>query len=188
MRATKTDKALEASDMSITHLKSLVHDIPDFPKPGIVFKDITPLVANPEGFSFAVALLADRLLAADADEILAIESRGFIFGAAVAAKLSIPLQLVRKPGKLPRQTVGQDYELEYGTDRVEVHSGVIDPNTRYAIVDDLIATGGTASATAQLVQKHGAEIACCAFVIELNFLQGRQRLNGCRIESLLHYD
>ena len=174
--------------MSINDLKRLIHDVPDFPKPGVVFKDITPLLADPEGFSYTVDLLADRLLAAGAQEILAIESRGFIFGAAVASKMSIPLQLVRKPGKLPRRTVGQDYALEYGTDRVEVHSNVIDRSTRYAIVDDLIATGGTAAATTQLVLQHGAEIACCAFVIELNFLQGREQLNGCRIESLIVYD
>jgi len=174
--------------MSINDLKRLIHDVPDFPKPGVVFKDITPLLADPEGFNYTVDLLADRLIATDTQEILAIESRGFIFGAAVAAKMSIPLQLVRKPGKLPRRTVGQDYALEYGTDRVEVHSNVIDTATRYAIVDDLIATGGTASATTQLVLQHGAQISCCAFVIELNFLQGREQLNGCKVESLLHYD
>jgi adenine phosphoribosyltransferase len=174
--------------MSIDDLKRLIHDVPDFPEPGVVFKDITPLLADPKGFSYTIDLLADRLVATGAQEILAIESRGFIFGAAVATKMSIPLQLVRKPGKLPRRTVGQDYALEYGTDRVEVHSNVIDRTTRYAIVDDLIATGGTAAATTKLVLQHGAEIACCAFVIELNFLQGRDQLNGCRVESLLHYD
>jgi adenine phosphoribosyltransferase len=174
--------------MSINDLKRLIHDVPDFPKPGIVFKDITPLLADPEGFGYTVDLLADRLVAAGAQEILAIESRGFIFGAAVAARLSIPLQLVRKPGKLPRRTVGQDYALEYGSDRVEVHQSVIKKGTRYAIVDDLIATGGTAAATTRLVLRHSAQIACCAFVIELNFLRGREQLNGCRVESLLHYD
>ena len=174
--------------MSIDDLKRLIHDVPDFPEPGVVFKDITPLLADPKGFGYTVDLLADRLVATGAQEILAIESRGFIFGAAIATKMSIPLQLVRKPGKLPRQTVGQDYALEYGSDRVEVHSNVIDRATRYAIVDDVIATGGTAAATTKLVLQHGAEIACCAFVIELNFLQGREQLNGCRVESLLHYD
>lgn len=173
--------------MSIDDLKRLIYDVHDFPKPGIIFKDITPLLADPAGFNYAIDLLTERLVAAGTDEILAIESRGFIFGAAVAAKLSMPLQLVRKPGKLPGQTVGQDYDLEYGTDRVEVHTSVINRDTRYAIVDDLIATGGTAAATVQLVQQHDANIACCAFVIELDFLQGRQRLNGCHVESLLNY-
>jgi len=174
--------------MSINDLKRLIHDVPDFPKPGVVFKDITPLLADPDGFIHSVDLLSERLIASGAQEILAIESRGFIFGAAVAAKMSIPLQLVRKPGKLPGQTIGQDYTLEYGMDRIEVHTNVIDRNTRYAIVDDLIATGGTASATARLVLQHGAQIACCAFVIELNFLKGREQLNGCRVESLLQYE
>ena len=174
--------------MNISDLKRLVHDVSDFPKPGVVFKDITPLLANPAGFNHAVDLLVDRLSSSGAQEILAIESRGFIFGAAAAAKMSMPLQLVRKPGKLPGHTVGQDYALEYGTDRVEIHSNLTDRAIRYGIVDDLIATGGTAAATVQLALQHGAEIACCAFVIELNFLRGREQLNGCRVESLLRYD
>jgi adenine phosphoribosyltransferase len=174
--------------MSTDDLKRLIKDVPDFPKPGIVFKDITPLLADPDGFKHTVQLLAEHLYVTGSEEILAIESRGFIFGAAVSALMSIPLQLVRKPGKLPRETIGLDYDLEYGTDRVEIHTSALVQGKHYGIVDDLIATGGTAAATVRLAQEHGAVIACCAFVIELNFLQGRQQLNGCRVESLLRYD
>jgi adenine phosphoribosyltransferase len=168
-------------------LKQFVRDIPDFPKPGIIFKDITPLLADPTAFNRAVSLFAERLDATGADEILAIESRGFIFGAAVAAKMAIPLQLVRKSGKLPGATVGMDYELEYGSDRVEIHSSVLRAGVRYGIVDDLIATGGTAAATVRLAHEYDAEVACCAFLIELSFLRGRDKLEGCRVESLLNY-
>lgn len=174
--------------MTLDDLKNLIRDVPDFPKPGIVFKDITPLIASPDAFNHAIELFSERLDAAGAEEILAIESRGFIFGAAVSARMAIPLQLVRKSGKLPSATVGMDYELEYGTDRVEIHTGVLQKGKRYAIVDDLIATGGTAAATLRLAREHGGEIACCSFLIELRFLDGRNRLHGCRIESLLTYD
>jgi adenine phosphoribosyltransferase len=174
--------------MTVDTLRALIRDVPDFPKPGIVFKDITPLLADPAGFNLCIDLLAQHLRDAAAEEILAIESRGFIFGAAVAARLSIPLQLVRKPGKLPGTTLGLDYELEYGTDRIEIHQGALHQNRRYAIVDDLIATGGTAGATVALARQHDAEIACCAFVIELSFLNGRQKLDGCPVASLIDYE
>jgi adenine phosphoribosyltransferase len=174
--------------MNIEAVKRLIRDVPDFPEPGVVFKDITPLLADPAAFEHTIELLADRLAASEAEEILAIESRGFIFGAAVAARLSLPLHLVRKPGKLPLATVGVDYALEYGTDRVEIHHDVLRPAVRYAIVDDLIATGGTAAATARLVREQGAKIVNCSFVIELNFLNGRAKLGDCRIDSLIAYD
>ena len=174
--------------MNIEAVKRLVHDVPDFPETGIVFKDITPLLANPTGFTHTIDWLADRLVTTRAEEILAIESRGFIFGAAVAARLSLPLHLVRKPGKLPRTTVGIDYALEYGTDRIEIHHGVLRSGVRYAIVDDLIATGGTAGATARLVREQGAEIVSCLFIIELNFLGGRKQLDDCRVNSMIAYD
>ena len=174
--------------MPIATLKNLIRDVPDFPKPGIVFKDITPLLADPGGFKLCVDLLAERIQATATEEILAIESRGFIFGAAVAAQLSLPLQLVRKPGKLPGATTGMEYDLEYGTDRVEIHCDALGAGKRYGIVDDLIATGGTAGATARLARTHGAEIVCCAFVIELAFLNGRRQLDGHRIESLIRYE
>jgi len=174
--------------MTTDDLRRLIKDVPDFPKPGIVFKDITPLLANPDAFNHAVDLLAEHLDRAGSEEILAIESRGFIFGAAVSALMSIPLQLVRKPGKLPCATIGLDYELEYGTDRVEIHSSALVRGKRYGIVDDLIATGGTAAATVRLARQHGAVIACCSFVIELSSLQGRRHLNECQVESLIRYD
>lgn len=174
--------------MTLSEARSLIADVPDFPKPGVVFKDITPLLANPAAFSTTVGSLAEVVNESAADEILAIESRGFIFGAAVAQKLSIPLQLVRKPGKLPRPSIFADYELEYGVDRVEVHDDVIRPSQRYAIVDDLIATGGTAAAAVRLIESGGGILAGCAFVIELGFLNGRERLPEGSVASLIRFD
>lgn len=174
--------------MTPTELKRFIRDVPDFPKPGIVFKDITPLLADPAAFKASVSLLGERLQAAGAREILAIESRGFIFGAALAERLAWPLYVVRKPGKLPRATVGMDYELEYGSDRVELHHDVVQAGRHFAIVDDLIATGGTAGAVARLVEQQGGKVSCCAFLIELGFLAGRKRLSGYRVESLINYD
>jgi len=173
--------------MNSKDLMKFITDVPDFPEPGIVFKDITPLLADPAAFELSIELLAQRLIDSRAEEILAIESRGFIFGAAVANRLSLPLHLVRKQGKLPRATIGIEYALEYGTDRVELHHDTLVSGRRYAIVDDLIATGGTAAATAALVRKQKADLSCCAFVIELAFLKGRERLDGCRVESLVEY-
>jgi adenine phosphoribosyltransferase len=132
--------------------------------------------------------MAAALEAARTEEILAIESRGFLFGAALAARMSVPLQLVRKSGKLPGDTVGRDYDLEYGTDRVEIHTDALRAGRRYAIVDDLIATGGTAAATMRLAREYEADISCCCVLIELRFLRGRELLDGCRVESLLVYD
>jgi adenine phosphoribosyltransferase len=172
----------------IQGFKQLIRDVPDFPKPGIVFKDITPLISQPSAFAAIIGALAERVAQAGAEEILAIESRGFIFGAAVANELRMPLQLVRKPGKLPSATVGLDYDLEYGSDRVEVHREVIQTGRRYAIVDDLIATGGTAEAVARLIESHGGVVACAAFVVELKFLPGRERLARYRVEALLSFD
>jgi len=174
--------------MSPEDIREFVHEVPDFPEPGVSFKDITPLLANPRAFSASIEALSDIVYASGASEILAIESRGFIFGAAISRQLSLPLQLVRKPGKLPRPYVQVEYELEYGVDRIQIHDDVIRPSRSYAIVDDLIATGGTASAVAELVSRGGGSIACCAFVVELEFLQGRRKLPDCRIESLIRYD
>ena len=171
-----------------TDLSAYIRDVPDFPQPGIVFKDITPLLAEPAAFTAAVTQLAAILREAAADEILGIESRGFILGAAFAAELGLPLQLVRKPGKQPRTTTHVDYSLEYGVDRVEVHTDSISPGRRYAIVDDLLATGGTAAATVELVERCGGELACCAFVIELGFLDGREKLPANLVTSLIQYD
>ena len=168
-------------------LSERIRDVPDFPKPGILFKDITPLLADPAAFSQAVDLLAGRLAEHETQGIVAIESRGFLFGAPIAQRLSVPLQLVRKPGKLPYDKVGQSYSLEYGTDRVEIHVDAIRAGARYAIVDDLIATGGTAAATVELVKQQGGVVACCGFVIELVALGGRDKLAGAEVVSLLQF-
>ncbi len=173
--------------MSIDLIKNRIRDVPDFPKPGILFKDITPLLADATAFSVCIDLLAERLQAHKAEALVGIESRGFIFGAALAVRMGLPLELVRKPGKLPYKTHGLSYDLEYGSDRIEIHIDAIRDGVRYAVVDDLIATGGTASATAELIELHRGKVACCAFVIELGFLEGRKRLGDRPIESLLTY-
>lgn len=168
-------------------ISSFVRDVPDFPKPGILFRDITPLLADGAAFSAAIEQLAARIEPHQVQGLVAIESRGFIFGAALSQRLRLPLLPVRKPGKLPRRTVGVEYQLEYGTDRVEMHAEDVVPGVRYALIDDVIATGGTAVAAAQLVEKLGGTVACCIFLIELDFLKGRERLGGRLVESLLHY-
>lgn len=168
-------------------IKALVTDVPDFPKPGIVFKDITPLLSNAQALQAITTWLGERAEAHQADAILAIESRGFIFGAALADRIGMPMHLVRKRGKLPRETVSVEYSLEYGTDHVEIHADAIEPGGRYVIVDDVIATGGTAGAVADLVAKQGGTVAACLFVLELSFLDGRSRLEGQTIESLLTF-
>lgn len=173
--------------MTLHEIRALIADVPDFPKPGIIFKDITPLLANPPGFRTAVDMLAERLAAVRADAILAIESRGFIFGAALANRLDLPLQLVRKRGKLPRATWSVKYELEYGVDHLEVHKDALRAGGRYLIVDDVIATGGTAAAVASLVGAQRGTIDACAFLIELTFLNGRERLAGHEVVSLIRY-
>ncbi|HET7675617.1 MAG TPA: adenine phosphoribosyltransferase [Gammaproteobacteria bacterium] len=174
--------------MNIATVKSHIRDVPDFPKPGIVFRDITPLLAHAGSFRWTIERLREQVSAHRPDGIVAIESRGFIFGAALAAALELPLQLVRKPGKLPYRKIGVTYELEYGADAIEAHEDAFLAGSRYAIVDDLIATGGTAAATASLIRSRQGDIACCAFVIELDFLHGRDKLAGYPVESLLHYD
>ena len=173
--------------MTLSEIEALIADVPDFPKPGILFKDITPLLASPAAFRESTELMAERLAAARADAILAIESRGFIFGAALAGKLGLPLQLVRKRGKLPRATVSVRYELEYGFDHLELHADALVAGGRYLIVDDVIATGGTAAAVASLVQQQSGTVAKCAFLIELTFLDGRKRLAGHDVVSLIRY-
>jgi len=173
--------------MTLEEIRSLIRDVPDFPKPGIVFKDITPLLASPRGFSAAIGHLAGHAQAFRADGVLAIESRGFLFGGALARELGLPLQLVRKKGKLPRAVVSVSYELEYGVDHVEMHTDAIEQKRRYLIVDDVIATGGTAAATARLVRQQGGDIAACLFCIELAFLRGREVLGDTPVHSLITY-
>lgn len=173
--------------MTLQDIQALIRDVPDFPKPGIVFKDITPLLASPRGLAETIDHLADAVEDLEADAILAIESRGFIFGAALAQKLGLPMYLVRKRGRLPRETISIRYELEYGFDHLELHTDSIEPGRRYLIVDDLIATGGTAAAVAKLVRREEGIVAGCAVVVELAFLDGRQALDEYPVVSLVSY-
>jgi adenine phosphoribosyltransferase len=173
--------------MSPLEIKSLIVDVPDFPKPGIVFKDITPVLAHPAAFKAATLLLAEHGAALNCDAVLAIESRGFILGAPLAQHLGLPLQLVRKRGKLPRKALTVSYELEYGVDHLEVHEDAVTKGGRYLIVDDVIATGGTAAAVASLVARQGATVAACLFLVELTFLAGRAKLGGLDVFSLISY-
>jgi adenine phosphoribosyltransferase len=169
-------------------LRSLIRDIPDFPRPGIVFKDITTLTKDPVGFCGAVDAIADRYVDANVDLVVGIESRGFVFGAAVAYKLGVGFVPARKPGKLPAQTVRAEYDLEYGSDAIEIHRDAISQGQRVLIVDDLLATGGTASAAAHLVEELGGNIVAIVFVVDLAFLGGRHKLGGHEVFSLIEYD
>ncbi|MEM6959589.1 MAG: adenine phosphoribosyltransferase [Myxococcota bacterium] len=169
------------------NLAEYIRDVPDFPKPGIMFKDITPLLSNPSAFNACLADLEARARPLNGDVIVGMESRGFIFGAALAARMQLPFVPARKPGKLPAKSVRVEYALEYGTDTLEMHEDAMAAGQRALIVDDLIATGGTAAATAKLVKKVGAEVAGFLFVVELDFLKGREKLGDVLVESLLHY-
>jgi adenine phosphoribosyltransferase len=166
-------------------LRSRIRDVPDFPRRGVLFKDITPLLGDPAAMAEAVAALAQRAPAADA--VVAIESRGFIFGTALALKLGLPLVPARKFGKLPGRTARRVYSLEYGEDTLEIHADAFQPGQRALIVDDLLATGGTAAATATLVEELGATVAALLFVIELRGLGGRERLAPRRVEALMEF-
>jgi adenine phosphoribosyltransferase len=169
-------------------LRSLIRDVPDFPKPGIVFKDISTLTKDPEGLRASVDAIAERYAGAGVDLVVGIEARGFVFGAAVAYKLGVGFVPARKPGKLPAQTVSAEYELEYGTDSIEIHRDAIARGQRVLIVDDLLATGGTAAAAAELVSGLGGEIVAIAFLVDLAFLKGRDKLAGYEVFSLIEYD
>ncbi len=166
-------------------LRAYVRDIPDFPKPGILFRDLTPLVGNPDALREAIDCLAEPFRADGVTKVVGIESRGFIFGAPVAIRLGAGFVPVRKPGKLPFRTDRAAYDLEYGTDALEIHQDAVGPRDRVLIVDDLMATGGTMQATLKLVSGLGATVAGCAFVVELSALAGRKRLGKTRIESLI---
>jgi len=168
-------------------LQRYIRDIPDFPKPGIVFKDITPLLADSVAFHATVDRFVERYRGR-ADVVLGIESRGFIIGSAVAYGLGTGLAVVRKPGKLPHQTYAARYELEYGSDALEIHHDAVGAGNRVVVIDDLLATGGTASAAVALVDRCGGQVIGCAFVIELAFLNGRTRLDGHEVFSLIRYD
>jgi len=169
------------------HLKALIREVPDFPKPGINFYDITTLLKDGKGLAETIGGLEKAARTAPVDLVLGIEARGFFFAPAVATALGVGFVPVRKPKKLPAKTVSQEYALEYGTDTLEIHEDAIRPGQRVLIVDDVLATGGTAAAVAQLVEKLGGTVAGLAFVIELDFLNGRSKLNGRTVHSLLHY-
>jgi adenine phosphoribosyltransferase len=168
------------------NLSALVRDVPDFPKPGIVFKDITPILQDPDGFRAVIDLLVQRYKDQGVEKVIGIDARGFIFAGPLAYHLGCGLGLVRKAGKLPYETVSHTYDLEYGTDTVEIHTDTVEQGERIVIVDDLLATGGTMGAAVKLLSGAGAEIVEAAFVIELDFLKGRERLD-CPVYSLLHY-
>ena len=172
----------------IGSIRRAIRDVPNFPKPGIVFKDITPLFANGALFARTIDLFAERYRGQKINTVLGIESRGFIVGAALAYKLGAGFSVVRKPGKLPYDKHQASYELEYGTDTLEIHVDGIPRQARVIIADDLIATGGTAAATAELVSKLGGTVVECAFVIELSFLKGRDKLKPYGVYSLVQYD
>ena len=169
-------------------LKALIREVPDFPKPGILFYDITTLLKDPQGFRGIIDGLKSHYRKAQVDVVLGIEARGFIFAPALAYALGAGFVPVRKPRKLPAETVHVTYDLEYGTDTLEMHKDAIGNGTRVLIVDDLLATGGTASAAARMVQEARGSVAGLGFVVELTFLNGRQRLAGHDVFSLLQYD
>ena len=168
-------------------LESKIRAIPGFPKPGVVFRDITPLVSDPAMLRLAVHQLVHPFIGEPIDSVAGMEARGFIFGALSAQELNVGFVPLRKPGKLPYDVQSVSYELEYGTASLEAHIDAINPGDRILLVDDLIATGGTASASCELVERLGGEIAACAFLIELDDLGGRARLPGRRVHTLLHY-
>ncbi len=166
-------------------LESFIRDVPDFPKEGIIFKDITPLLASSEAFNETCDRLAKRFADKGVAKVVGIESRGFIFGTPVAERLGVGFVPIRKPGKLPAETVSQSYQLEYGTDTIEIHADAIEPGENILLIDDLLATGGTMAAAADLVSKLGGEVVGIGFVIELCFLAGRDKLKGHDIEALI---
>ena len=173
--------------MAAEDLKKLIRTIPDYPKPGILFYDITTLIKDRAGFASVVDCMSSPYLDKNVDLVLSMEARGFIFGPAMAYRLNAGFIPVRKPKKLPGETVSHTYDLEYGTDTLEIHKDAIEPGQRVLIVDDLLATGGTAAATAKLATTLGAEICGLSFVVELDFLNGRRRLAPYEVFSLLHY-
>jgi len=170
------------------NLYDYIRDVPDFPKEGIIFKDITPLLHSAEAFQQVVDEIVDQFKDEKIDCVAAAEARGFIIGAPIALKLGASFVPIRKPGKLPYKTRSYTYELEYGTDTLEVHTDAIQPGQRVLMVDDLLATGGTMEACCKMVEEMGGTIAGCAFVIELAFLKGREKLKPYKVVALLNYD
>ncbi len=172
---------------SIDDIKAAVRDVPDFPQEGIIFKDITPVLADPALFAKTIDLIAEKYEPGDVDTIVGIDARGFIFGAAVALKLGAGFVPVRKKGKLPYQTHEESYDLEYGSNTVALHVDALNPGSKVLLVDDLLATGGTAAAAITLLNKLEVNLLESIFMIELDFLKGREKLNGAPVRSLIHY-
>ncbi len=168
-------------------LKNIIRDIPDFPKKGIIFKDITTLLADAQSYQRMIDLIAHRYVGQKIDKVVGVEARGFIIGAALAYKLGAGVVLVRKPGKLPAETIKKSYDLEYGSDTLEIHVDAIKKGERILIADDLLATGGTISAVVDLVNTMGGDIVECCFMVELEFLSGRQRLPEDKVFSLITF-
>jgi len=168
-------------------LRNKIRDIVDFPKPGIIFKDITPLIADPATLRLSVHQLIHPFLGRNINAVAGMEARGFVFGSLVAWELGLPFIPFRKPGKLPYNVQSVSYDLEYGSATLEAHVDAFSPNDRVLVIDDLLATGGTAMASCELIEKLGAKVEACAFVVELDFLEGRERLGNYEVYSLLHY-
>lgn len=175
------------SEVTVQEIERHIRDIPDFPEPGVVFKDITPLLADGPALRASVDAIAAPFAGDGIDKVIGVEARGFILAAPVAATLGVGFVPVRKPGKLPWQVEHEEYALEYGTDRLEIHRDAVGAGERVLIVDDVMATGGTAAAAASLVERLGAEVVGLSFLIELAFLSGRERLPGRRISTVLTY-
>ena len=191
VRAVPSSKRSSLASPSLSdplkYAKELIRDVPNFPRDGILFRDITPLLADPRGFHITLDAMAERFVGEHADAIVAVESRGFIFGGALAARLNASFVPVRKPGKLPAATDRVSYALEYGEGELEMHRDALTAGARAIIVDDLLATGGTAAAAGELVRRQGASVHAYAFIIELDALGGRSRLNPTPIVSLIRY-
>ena len=173
--------------MDVSAVKETIRDVPDFPKKGIIFKDITPLVKDPATLRLATHQLIHPFLGRNITAVAGMEARGFIFGSLVAWELNLPFIPLRKPGKLPYDAQSVSYDLEYGSASLEIHTDAVDKNDRVLLIDDLLATGGTAKASCDLIEQLGATVEALDFVIELDFLHGRDRLNNYQIHSLLHY-
>ncbi|MGB3340184.1 MAG: adenine phosphoribosyltransferase [bacterium] len=168
-------------------LKKYIRDVPDFPKKGILFKDITTLLKKPEPFKYAVDTIVNKYKDQDIDKVVSVEARGYIFGGVLAYNLNCGFVPVRKPGKLPSETLGMDYTLEYGTNTIEIHKDALKPGEKVLIFDDLLATGGTVQATCQLVEQLGAKVVSCVFLIDLTFLKGSEKLKNYEVFSLIKY-
>lgn len=177
---------MTTAEAAADHIRKVIRDVPDFPKPGIVFKDLTPVFEDAEAFGILVEAFAARYRGQGVDAVVAIESRGFLLGAPLAQKLGVGLALVRKHGKLPRETLQVSYDLEYGSDKLEIHTDAVAKGARVVLVDDLLATGGTANAAKSLIEQVGGVVHESAFIVELGFLPGREKLGG-DVFSLLTY-